>query len=107
MSEQQSIYPRLQSLHQELELRVAESSKAELEQCARLLAMYLAVYKRRFGEISVSDSDTLSEHELRGDSGAEVFAMGLVELKDMLQLVGDASASGSTSACSVQTRTIN
>jgi len=87
MSDQDSLLPRLQSLHDELEVRVADSTKDELGQCARLLAMYLALYKRKYGELAAGDCQTPGRRDEDKVSGAEVFALGMAELNEMLHLV--------------------
>ncbi|MBI1733197.1 MAG: hypothetical protein HYR49_10600 [Gammaproteobacteria bacterium] len=67
--------------------RVQCCSHEELAQCVRLLGMYLALFKRQFGELDVSacarfaGNDT-SEYEL-----AQLMAEGMDEASAMLMMI--------------------
>jgi hypothetical protein len=61
--------------------------REELARCIRLLSMYLAMYKRRCGEISISDYLELSESPVMNQDMADLFKDGLDEASAMLSLV--------------------
>jgi hypothetical protein len=92
MEQRKSFTEQLRDLHQEMELRVAGSTRDQLVQCARLLAMYVAMYKCRFGEVPADDYRALTEGDSDEGPGAKVFAVGLAEMNEMLQLVEEAQS---------------
>lgn len=61
--------------------------REELARCIRLLSMYLALYKRRCGEIAISDYLELSEAPVMNQELADLFKDGLDEASAMLSLV--------------------
>lgn len=68
---------------------VQESNRDELGQCAKLLAMYLTVYKQRYGDIPLeeyiqSDAGTAFEGDL-----SQLIQEGVKEATTMLNLVRD------------------
>ena len=66
---------------------VQDSGREELARCIRLLSMYLAMYKRHFGEISMSDYLELSGSPLVNQELAGLVKHGLAEATAMLALV--------------------
>ena len=71
----------------ELESLVNISDKNDLAQCVRLLSMYLAVYKKDFGDIPSATFDKLLVEDEVGVDGAIVFENGISEAIAMLNLV--------------------
>ncbi|RME34852.1 MAG: hypothetical protein D6786_03645 [Gammaproteobacteria bacterium] len=63
-----------------------QSHPGDLARCARLLALNVAIYKMRFGEIGEEDYLRLLRSDA-SDSQAEVFGQGLQELLTTLMLV--------------------
>ncbi len=62
------------------------SHPEDLARCARLLALNVAIYKMRFGEIGEEDYLKLLQSDAT-DAQAEVFGQGLQELISTLMLV--------------------
>lgn len=71
----------------ELKTLIGVSGKDELAQCVRLLAMYIAIYKKCFGELpSVSYEKLLSSQEIDKDT-ARIFENGMLEAITILDMV--------------------
>lgn len=68
----------------EFQERLRHSSPEQLEQCIRLLGMYLALYKRQFGELEESAYAGLMGQESDAVNLADLMAAGLDEANAML-----------------------
>jgi hypothetical protein len=71
----------------EFRVRVGRCSPEELAQCVRLLGMYLAMYKRQYGELEVSAYAPLANHGASELALAELMAEGMDEASAMLTLI--------------------
>ena len=91
--------PGLNDLQAAVDDAVDDSSKAELAQCARVLATYVALYKHHFGELSFEQYTILGERLADGaEFGEAVYRSGLRELLETLALTdaqGGSSIPGS------------
>lgn len=67
--------------------RLRLSSPEQLEQCIRLLGMYIALYKRRFGELDESACAGLLGLDPDNMNLAELMAAGLDEANAMLLMI--------------------
>lgn len=67
--------------------RLRLSSPEQLEQCIRLLGMYLALYKRQFGELEESAYAGLLGFDPADMNLAELMAEGLQESSAMLMMI--------------------
>ena len=77
----------MKELHTELQDCLEGSSKDDLAQCARLLAMYLSIYKRKFGELPSQDFYQLNLPTTDEELGTDIFIDGMLEMIDMLALI--------------------
>ena len=66
---------------------MAEASKDELSQCARVLALYLAHYRATFGDLPGSDLLAGLEAERMSPDTAKTLADGMRSLVDVLASV--------------------
>ena len=67
---------------------VSESTKAQIAQCARLLATYLALYKHRYGKLINEEYTELDERLSEClEFGEAVYCSGLQELLETMALV--------------------
>ena len=87
MTAVQANISKLQQLHTKLEQQVAACNKQQLAQCARLLAMYVTVYRQTYGELSFEDYEDLQRAETDPDCGASLFFDGMQEVTQMLTLI--------------------
>jgi hypothetical protein len=71
----------------EFRARIGRCSPDELAQCVRLLGMYLALYKRQFGELEVSSYAPLANRDTSELALAELAAEGMDEASAMLMLI--------------------
>ena len=78
------IIRRQQEDFQEL---VQECNHEELGQCAKLLAMYVAVYKQQFGELPMDNLMEDSESALANQEISTIVQNGIEEASTMLQMV--------------------
>ncbi|MDP6182405.1 MAG: hypothetical protein QF609_01165 [Gammaproteobacteria bacterium] len=83
-----ALMSRIQDLQAEVDDAVSDSSKAQIAQCARLLATYVALYKHQFGELTDEQYSHLSERLAENlEFGESVYSRGLRELLETLALV--------------------
>lgn len=68
---------------------IAELSKRELAECARMLALHLADYRQRFGEIPHADLLRLADVVKIGDEQAALLRDGMETLISYLGNVRD------------------
>jgi hypothetical protein len=73
---------------------IAELSKAQLAECARMLALHLADYRQRFGEIAHTDLLQLADVVKIGDEQAVLLRDGMEMLVGYLGNVRDAMDQG-------------
>ena len=78
---------RLIETHEEFQLLVDKSSKDELIQCAKLLAMYLSLYKLRFGEISANSYIDLLSCSENEEELTSIIEGGHEEASAMLRII--------------------
>jgi hypothetical protein len=79
---------RIEDLQADVDDAVSASSKAQIAQCARLLATYVALYKHQFGELTDEQYSHLSNRLARNlEFGESVYSSGLRELLETLALV--------------------
>ncbi len=78
---------RLIESHEEFQLLVDKSSKEELIQCAKLLAMYLSLYKLRFGEISAKSYIDLLSCSENEEELTSIIEGGNEEASAMLKII--------------------
>ena len=82
----------MKSTEYELQVLVNESSKAELAQCMRMLSMYVALYKKSFGELPPSCFEKILSSEILDAETAKVFENGMTEAITILSMVMHAHA---------------
>lgn len=75
---------------------IAELSKAQLAECARMLALHVADYRRRFGEIPHVDLLGLADVVQIGDEQAALLRDGMEVLVGYLGKVRDEMNDGRT-----------
>ena len=73
---------------------IAELSKAHLAECARMLALHLADYRQRFGEIPHADLLHLADVVRIGDEQAALLRDGMEMLVSYLGNVRDGLGEG-------------
>jgi len=74
---------------QQLEFQdlVEECNQNELGQCAKLLAMYIAVYKQEYGELPIENLVNMSETLLVDQELSQIIQNGIEEASSMLRMV--------------------
>ncbi len=78
----------IQDLQATVDDAVCATTKAQIAQCARLLAIYVAFYKHQFGALTTAQTSDLSDR--LGDSvefGESVYNTALEEFLETLALV--------------------
>jgi hypothetical protein len=80
LSEMKVTEHKLQSL-------VDISGKGELAQCLRLLSIYIALYKKSYGELPPSSFDKIMTSELIDTETARIFENGMLEAISILKMV--------------------
>lgn len=76
----------------ELQSLVNESNKSELAQCVRMLSMYVALYKKSYGELPLNCYEKLFSSKILDAETAKVFENGMLEAITMLNMVLQAQA---------------
>ncbi len=69
--------------YKRLDEMIAESTKADLAECARLLALNVAHYKAKYGELPLEEHQAM----LEADDIDEETASGTLEMVSVLALV--------------------
>ena len=83
-----AVVNQLETLQAQVENAVSESTKAQLTECARLLATYVALYKQQFGELTNQQYADINERlSASREFGESVYSSGLREMLDTLALV--------------------
>lgn len=79
---------QISKLNDELQDVIENASKERLTRAARLLGMYLALYKHHFGELSPEEYRELNSHvAMQDELGQSIYIEGMHELLDMVSLV--------------------
>ncbi|MFT7461072.1 MAG: hypothetical protein ACI909_003764, partial [Planctomycetota bacterium] len=68
---------------------VQECNRDELGQCAKLLAMYVAIYKQRYGDLPLDKLTDFSESSEVNKEMSKIIQDGIEEASEMLRLVRD------------------
>lgn len=77
----------LKNVHTEFSGLISQSNQGELAQCIKLLAMYVSIYRQKFGDLpSQNYIDLMSMTELNQDM-VQLITEGTVEAIEMLELV--------------------
>ena len=71
----------------ELKSLVEVSDKDDLSQCVRLLGMYVAIYKKCFGELPVSSYEKMLSSQIVDKDTALIFENGMCEAITILDMV--------------------
>ncbi len=73
--------------YKRLDEMIAESTKADLAECARLLALNVAHYKAKYGELPLEEHQTMLETKDIDEELAKLLASGVLEMVSVLALV--------------------
>jgi len=73
--------------YQLLDEAMAKASKDEIAECARLLALNLAHYKQKYGELPLNEQEQLATETEVTDETARLLASGMLEMAVTLALV--------------------
>ncbi len=73
--------------YQRLDEMVADATKADLAECARLLALNVAHYKAKYGELPLEEHQAMLEAEDIDEEMAKLLASGVLEMAVVLALV--------------------
>ena len=68
---------------------VEECNRDELGQCAKLLAMYVAIYRQRYGDLPVENLSQISQASAVNEELSQIIQDGVEEASKMLRLVRD------------------
>lgn len=68
---------------------VQECNRDELGQCAKLLAMYVAIYKQRYGELPLDKLSHMADTPAVDKELSQIIQEGIVEASTMLRMVRD------------------
>ncbi len=66
---------------------VSDASKADLAECARLLALNVAQYKAKYGELPLEEHQAMLEADDIDEEMAKLLAGGVLEMISVLALV--------------------
>ena len=77
----------IQTKEVELQMLIKTSGKSELAQCIRMLSMYIAIYKKRFGELPPDSYEKLLSSEEVDVDTARIFDNGMLESIAILGMV--------------------
>ncbi len=78
---------RLRQLDVEFTNLVHSSSRDDIANCAKFLAMYIALYRQKFGEISAEEYNRLMDRSKLDDESLAILEEGMDEASAMLKLV--------------------
>ncbi len=73
--------------YKRLDEMVADATKADLAECARLLALYVAHYKSKYGELPLEEHKAMLEADDIDEEMAKLLASGALEMAVVLALV--------------------
>ncbi len=68
---------------------VQECNHVELGQCAKLLAMYVAIYKQRYGELPLENLSHMVDTPAVNQELSQIIQEGIEEASTMLRMVRD------------------
>ena len=80
MAEYEKHYRRLDEM-------IAQSSEENLAECAGLLALNVAEYKRRYGELPLAEHQAMLETDQIDEGVAKLLASGMLEMTMTLAVV--------------------
>ncbi len=73
--------------YKRLDEMIAESTKADLAECARLLALNIAHYRARYGELPLEEHQAMLEADDIDEEMAKLLTSGVLEMAVVLSLV--------------------
>ncbi len=73
--------------YKHLDEMIAESTKADLAECARLLALNVAHYKAKYGELPLEEHQAMLEADDIDEEMATLLTSGVLEMAVVLALV--------------------
>ncbi len=73
--------------YKRLDEMIAESTKADLAECARLLALNVAHYRAKYGELPMEEHQAMLEADDIDEEMAKLLASGVLEMAVVLALV--------------------
>ncbi len=78
---------KFKEYYQNLEQLIAQSSNEDLAECARLLALNVAHYKAKYGELPLEEHQAMLEANDIDEEMAKLLASGVLEMPVVLALV--------------------
>jgi len=73
--------------YKRLDEMIADSTKADLAECARLLALNVAHYRAKYGELPMEEHQAMLEADDIDEEMAKLLASGVLEMAVVLALV--------------------
>ncbi len=73
--------------YKHLDAIITESTKADLAECARLLALNVAHYKAKYGELPLEEHQAMLEVDDIDEEMAKLLVSGVLEMISVLALV--------------------
>ncbi len=73
--------------YKRLDGMIADSTKADLAECARLLALNVAHYKAKYGELPLEEHQAMLEADDIDEDLAKLLASGILEMTMVLATV--------------------
>jgi len=73
--------------YKRLDKIIADSTKKDLAECARLLALNVAHYKSKYGELPLEEHQAMLEVDDIDEEMAKLLASGVLEMMSVLTLV--------------------
>ncbi len=73
--------------YKRLDEMVADATKEDLAECARLLALNVAHYKSKYGELPLEEHQAMLEANDIDEEMAKLLASGVLEMMSVLTLV--------------------
>ncbi len=78
---------KFKDYYKTLDQMIAQSSKEDLAECARLLALNVAHYKRQYGELPLEEHEAMLETQQIDEDLAKLMASGMLEMAITLATV--------------------
>ncbi len=78
---------KFKEYYKTLDQMIAQSSKEDLAECARLLALNVADYKRRYGELPLVEHQAMLETDQIDEGLVKLLASGMLEMTMTLAVV--------------------
>ncbi len=78
---------KFKEYYKTLDQMIAQSSKEDLAECARLLALNVAHYKRQYGELPLEEHQAMLETGQIDEGLATLLASGMLEMTMTLAVV--------------------